>query len=163
MKTCWRLLETQLQRTTSAKSLPIMTSMVVQRKIERRNAMLPNSHEAISLRIFCQSLNRRNDATSLSSSNNNNIQGSDNNNSRIAAAREGQQRNGNERPSAARDEEPYSSDSSTEVVRISLGQMNIDPSRPYGAPSAWELCPYLKSTIPQDPFGDDKARVHTMW
>lgn len=89
--------------------------------------MTPNSQEAITLRRFCSSLGQQN-YYSRSPSN-------DRRQTSSSLLRE--RRSGNGIPNTVNEEDPYSSDSSTEVV---MALRNLIPtnseSRPFGAPSA---------------------------
>ena len=96
-----------------------------QKIMRRRNAMTPNSHEAITLRRFCSSLGQQN----YSNENNNRDDRSLTLSTHLVNGR---------RPNTINNvEDPYSSDSSTEVV---MSLRNVVPknneNRPFGAPSA---------------------------
>ena len=98
-----------------------------QKIMRRRNAMTPNSHEAITLRRFCSSLGQQNH--SRSENNNDDRSQSQTLSTHLLNGR---------RPNTINNvEDPYSSDSSTEVV---MALRNLVPknneSRPFGAPSA---------------------------
>eukprot|EP00581_Thalassiosira_minuscula_P020185 CAMPEP_0183720308 /NCGR_PEP_ID=MMETSP0737-20130205/12956_1 /TAXON_ID=385413 /ORGANISM="Thalassiosira miniscula, Strain CCMP1093" /LENGTH=104 /DNA_ID=CAMNT_0025950153 /DNA_START=251 /DNA_END=565 /DNA_ORIENTATION=+ len=98
--------------------------LIAHRKMERRNAMLPTSQEAITVRIFCQSIRRAGVGSSNGSTS------EDSNTNRTNAIR----RANNVVP----DETDYSSDSSMEFNRVFLRECTIAESekRVYGAPSA---------------------------
>ena len=89
--------------------------------------MTPNSHEAITLRRFCLSLGQQNYSRSSSNENNNRDRQTS---SSLLNER---------RPNTINNvEDPYSSDSSTEVVMAlrNLVPANNESRRPFGAPSA---------------------------
>ena len=90
--------------------------------------MTPNSHEAITLRRFCLSLGQRNYSRSSSNENNN-----DNDRRPTSSSLLNERR-----PNTINVEDPYSSDSSTEVVMAlrNLVPTNNEGRRPFGAPSA---------------------------
>ena len=96
--------------------------------VRKRNAMTPNSHEAITLRRFCSSLGQQNYSRSSSSNENNNDRQTLS--SHLLNGR---------RPNTINNvEDPYSSDSATEVVMAvrNLVPTNNESRRPFGAPSA---------------------------
>ena len=89
--------------------------------------MTPNSHEAITLRRFCSSLGQQNYSRSSSSNENNNDRQTLS--SHLLNGR---------RPNTINVEDPYSSDSSTEIVMAlrNLVPKDNESRRPFGAPSA---------------------------
>ena len=97
-----------------------------QRKMVRRNAMLPNSQEAINLRRFCLTFRQQNNESSTQPTNVSTSQSS-----RHSI-------NGPTTPNVMNNDDLYSSDSSVEIrVRLRhIALVSSKDNKPYGAPSA---------------------------
>ena len=99
-----------------------------QRKMVRRNAMLPNSQEAINLRRFCLTFRQQNNESSTQPTNVSTSQ--------VTSSRHSI--NGPTTSNVMNNDDRYSSDSSVEI-RVRLGHIALASSKdnkPYGAPSA---------------------------
>ena len=98
-----------------------------QRKMVRRNAMLPNSQEAINLRRFCLTFRQQNNESSTQPTNVSTSQ--------VTSSRHSI---GPYTSNVMNNDDLYSSDSSVEI-RVRLGHIALVSSKdnkPYGAPSA---------------------------
>ena len=96
-----------------------------QRKMVRRNAMLPNSQEAINLRRFCLTFRQQNNESSTQPTNESTSQSS-------------RHSIGPTTSNVMNIDDLYSSDSSVEI-RVRLRHIALASSKdnkPYGAPSA---------------------------
>ena len=97
-----------------------------QRKMVRRNAMLPNSQEAINLRRFCLTFRQQNNESSTQPTNVSTSQ--------VTSSRHSI---GPTTPNVMNNDDLYSSDSSVEIRGLRhIALVSSKDNKPYGAPSA---------------------------